>query len=85
MKWTWIRSIIHWILLVMTVLYLITGLGITRYQIVEPLTFGLLNKFSAIRLHEVLLEPFVALLLIHILWGPVGRVYSALKKRSEQR
>lgn len=81
MNWSLIRAFVHLLLLVMTVFYLLTGLGITQYRIVEPLTFGLLTKALAFWLHEVLLGPFIVLLGIHVAWGPVARIYSSLRKK----
>ena len=63
-------KIVHWLLIIITVLYLITGLGITEFRIIESLTFGLLTKNLAFRIHDSLLIPFVILLIMHIL----GRV-----------
>ena len=65
-----VRKIVHWLLIIITVLYLITGLGITEFRIIESLTFGLLTKNMAFRIHDSLLIPFVILLIMHIL----GRV-----------
>ena len=61
-----VRRIVHWLLIVATAAYLLTGLGITQFRIVEPLTFGLLTKNLAFRVHEQLLIPFVVLLVLHI-------------------
>ena len=37
------RKTIHWLLVVLVVLYLVTGFGITEFRTVETLTFGLLT------------------------------------------
>jgi len=74
------RAAIRYLLLVLTLIYLISGLGITQYQIIEPLTFGLLTRNLAFRIHDFLLVPFVVLLLVHVLFGPAVRVYSHFKK-----
>lgn len=58
---------IHWALLLMALLVVVTGLGITEFRIVELLTFGLLNKASAFKLHLWLWIPFMALLAVHVL------------------
>ena len=70
-------------LLILTIIYLISGLGITQYQIIEPLTFGVLTRNLAFKIHDFLLVPFVVLLFVHVLFGPAIRVYSHFKK--EQR
>ena len=58
---------VHWLLLVLTVLVVVTGLGITEYQTVETLTFGLLGKALAFKLHLWLWVPFLVLLALHVL------------------
>ena len=62
-----IKKTIHWSLLAVTVLYVLTGLGITQYRIVEPLTLGVLSKFLSLTIHDNLLIPFFVLLTLHIL------------------
>jgi len=62
-----IKIVVHWLLIIVTVLYLVTGFGITEFRIVETFTFGLLTKSLAFRLHDNLLIPFVILLILHIL------------------
>jgi len=59
-------KIIHWSLLFLLAVYVITGLGIAHYQTVGFLTFGLLSKALAFRLHADLLYPFLALLALHL-------------------
>ena len=74
MDYIYLRKILHWLLLVVTVLVIASGFGITRYEIVGKLTFGFLDKASSLSLHSKLAVPFVILLLAHlmIVWG-VGR------------
>ena len=79
------RAAIRYLLLVLTLVYLISGLGITQYQIIGPLTFGLLTRNLAFRIHDFLLAPFIVLLLLHVLFDPVARVYSHLKKGQRQQ
>jgi cytochrome b subunit of formate dehydrogenase len=66
------RQIVHWLLLAVLVLYLITGFGITEYRVVEQVTFGLLTKPLAFMIHDNLLIPFVILMILHIYQG-VGK------------
>ena len=61
-----IRGIIRWLLLIAVVVYLVTGYGITEYRIVESLTFGLLTKVAAFKIHANLWLPFLILLILHI-------------------
>ena len=78
------KAAVHWSLLVLTVLYLVSGLGITQYRIIEAVTLGLLTKNLAFRIHDVLLIPFFALLCLHILIGPAVWVYSHMRKHSDR-
>lgn len=80
MEQSFIEKVIHWLLLALTVFYLITGLGITQYRIVEPLSFGLLNKYVSLTMHENLLLPFVIVLILHVLVRPLRYVYTRFKK-----
>jgi thiosulfate reductase cytochrome b subunit len=73
-----LKKLAHWLLLVVTVVYLLTGLGITQYRIMESLTFGLLNKSLSFNIHDNLLMPFVVLLILHI-------IFSIASHRTEQK
>ncbi len=57
----------HWFLTIFIIFYIITGFGISNYQLIEAITFGLITKTIAFQLHYILIYPFVALLFIHIL------------------
>jgi len=61
-----IRRTIYWLLTVVVIIYLLTGFGITEFRIVEPLTFGLLAKNLAQKIHINLEIPFIVLLVLHI-------------------
>jgi cytochrome b subunit of formate dehydrogenase len=69
------RKIIQWLLLAVVVVLLITGLGITNFRIVETISFGLLTKNLAHRIHTApgLWISFVVLLALHISLPFVGR------------
>ena len=60
------RQVVHWLLLAVIALYLLTGFGITEYRIVEHLTLGLLTKPLAFKIHDNLIIPFIVLLGLHI-------------------
>ena len=62
-----LKSLVHWLLLAVIIIYLITGLGITQYHIIETITFGLLNKNLSFRIHDSLLIPFIVLLIFHVI------------------
>jgi len=61
-----LRGAVHYIFALATVVYIISGLGITEYQTVEPLTGGVLTKVLSFTIHQALLIPFVVLLALHI-------------------
>jgi thiosulfate reductase cytochrome b subunit len=62
-----VAKLVHWALLVTAVVTVVSGLGITEYQAVGTLTFGLLNKASAFKLHLWAWMPFLVLLATHVL------------------
>jgi cytochrome b561 len=72
------RKTIHWLLVVLVVLYLVTGFGITEFRTVETLTFGLLTKNWAFKIHNNLWIPFIILLGLHI-------CLSLIKRRKKER
>jgi hypothetical protein len=61
-----IMETVKWLLLAVTLLFLITGFGISQFRVVETITFGWLSKSWAFRLHDNLWIPFAVLLVIHI-------------------
>ncbi len=58
--------IFGWLGLVFLLFTLLTGYGIAEYRIVTPLTFNLMNKAVAQRLHAYTEVPMILLLLVHI-------------------
>lgn len=62
-----LRRIIGWLLLVLSILLVITGLGITEWRTVEAVTFGLLPKALAFQLHTLLWIPFLVVLAGHMI------------------
>ena len=73
------KGTIHWLLAVVVIIYLITGFGITEYRIVEPLTFGLLTKSLAHKIHINLEIPFIILLILHIWLLPLLKYFKSKK------
>ncbi len=65
-RWN-LRRAVGWLLLAFALLLVISGLGITEWQIVEAVTFGLLPKALSFQLHNVLWIPFLAILTVHLL------------------
>jgi cytochrome b subunit of formate dehydrogenase len=74
---------IHWLLAIIAVLFLISGFGITEFRVVEALTFGLLSKSLAFKIHDALWIPFIILLGLHIFFSLFLR--SRLKARKQGR
>ena len=56
----------HWLLAVAIILYVVSGYGISEFRVVERITFGLLSKPLAFRMHTILTMPFLVLLGLHI-------------------
>ena len=77
-----VRRSIHWILTALVIIYLITGFGITEHRIVEPLTFGLLTKSLAQRIHINIEIPFIVLLILHIWLLPLLKYFRSKKLRN---
>ena len=75
------ERIIQWALLGVTIIYIITGLGITEFRIIEPATFGLLSKNLSFAIHDNLLIPFIVLLVLHIAVKPVKQIYRKRKRK----
>ena len=62
-----IRRIIHWGLLVIITIFIITGLGIDNYRFIESITLGLLTKPISFQIHNYLIYPLIVFLYLHIL------------------
>lgn len=59
---------------IVTLIVIISGLGINYYQTVEYLTFGILSKNLAFQLHFWIFLPFLFLFLLHIFYKKILRV-----------
>jgi predicted transporter len=70
------KQVVHWSLLLVLLLYVLTGFGITSYRIVESITLGLLTKPLAFKIHDGLIIPFIVLIGLHI--------YQQTKKTSRE-
>ena len=62
-----LRKSVDYLLLVFTVIFIITGFGITEYKIIESITFSVLTKPVSHLIHSNIIIPFVILLILHIL------------------
>jgi cytochrome b subunit of formate dehydrogenase len=61
------NRVIVWILLVLMVILIISGYGLTKPTLINALTFGLIDHQTAFDLHTWLDLPLFALLVIHVL------------------
>jgi len=61
-----ISRAVHYLLLIVIVLYFVTGFGITEFRVVEVATFGLLTKSVAFKIHLNLWIPLIVFLILHI-------------------
>ena len=64
-----VRHLVVWLLGAVTIVFLLSGFGITSSDLVTPLTLGLLGKSVSYQLHTYLWGPFLILLLLHIYLG----------------
>jgi thiosulfate reductase cytochrome b subunit len=63
-----VRSFVSILLGVISVLLVISGLGITRSNLIMPVTLGILDKATAYRIHQYLWGPFLILLIVHVFY-----------------
>jgi cytochrome b subunit of formate dehydrogenase len=61
-----LKKTVIWMLATVVVLYGVSGFGITEFRTVETLTFDLLNKNLAFKIHNSLEIPFTTLLILHL-------------------
>ena len=61
-----IKTLTHVLLTIIIILFIITGFGITNYQIIESLTLGGLSKPLSFQIHTNLILPLIILLVLHI-------------------
>jgi cytochrome b subunit of formate dehydrogenase len=61
-----LRKLVHTLLTFVTLVFVVTGLGISDFRLIERLTLGILTKERSLFIHSNLVEIFTILLLIHI-------------------
>jgi hypothetical protein len=61
-----IKTLTHVTLTVIIIMFIITGFGISNYQIIETLTGGVLSKLTSFQIHSNLIIPLIVLLVVHI-------------------
>lgn len=84
MKRRTVKTIIDGSLFAITITYLLTGLGVTHHRWIEAVTAGFLTKNLSFNIHDALLAPFLTLLALHLLFGPVTRMYLKTRKKMVQ-
>ena len=62
-----IKKTIAWLSLLVIVLYVITGYGMTKSETITKLSFGLLDKSISRTIHFSLMIPLILLLVAHVL------------------
>ncbi len=72
------KKAVNILLFIFSALLILSGYGITEHKIVSKITFGLLDKANAFKLHEFLVIPFIVLMLIHI-WPAIRRVINKFR------
>lgn len=60
------RRWVHFAFTAVTFLYVVTGMGISDYRLIEGMSLGLLTKERSLWIHRNLLQLFTVLLLLHI-------------------
>jgi cytochrome b subunit of formate dehydrogenase len=71
------RKTREWVLILLTIstlLFMVSGMGITEYNLMGFITFGLLTKDRSYLIHSILLYPFTALLFLHIYYTVAPRL-----------
>jgi ABC-type uncharacterized transport system permease subunit len=59
------HTLSHILLIIVIILFIFTGFGITNYQIIEAITLGALPKLTSYQIHLNLIIPFLILLGTH--------------------
>jgi hypothetical protein len=70
-----------WAALILLLVTLLSGYGITRFRVVTPLTLGVLNKVVSHRLHHYTTVPLLVCLLVHVGIAVRGRVIASWKRK----
>jgi hypothetical protein len=62
------HTLTHILLIIVSILFIFTGFGITNYQIIEAVTLGALPKLTSYQIHLNLIIPFLILLGAHFVF-----------------
>jgi cytochrome b subunit of formate dehydrogenase len=68
-----LKKAVHWGLLAMTIVFIVSGFGITEYRLVESASLGLLSKQLSFAVHLALITPFMLLLALHLYLTIAGK------------
>ena len=68
-----IKSSTHITLGIITILVILSGLGIAYYQIITYMTLGILDKTLAFKIHTYIFPIFLIVLVIHSLMPSILR------------
>ena len=68
-----IKSSAHITLGIITILVILSGLGIAYYQIITYMTLGILDKTLAFKIHTYIFPIFLIVLVIHSLMPSILR------------
>lgn len=71
------KRAVHFLLGILTVLILISGLGIVYYQIIGILTLGILTKNLSFQIHTLIFVPFLIILFLHSFMRWILQNYSS--------
>jgi hypothetical protein len=61
-----IKTLTHVLLTIVIIIFIVTGFGISNYQIIESLTGDTLSKLTSFQIHSNLIIPLIVLLVAHI-------------------
>jgi hypothetical protein len=60
-----IKTLTHVLLTIIIIIFILSGFGISNYQIIESLTGGILSKITSYQIHSNLIIPLIVLLVVH--------------------
>ncbi|DAC72067.1 MAG TPA: hypothetical protein DSN98_07125 [Thermoplasmata archaeon] len=61
-----IKTFTHVLLTIVIIIFIVTGIGITNYHIIDEITAGALSKVTLFQIHSNLPIPLIVLLIAHI-------------------
>ncbi|MBN1860882.1 MAG: hypothetical protein JW840_05415 [Candidatus Thermoplasmatota archaeon] len=64
----------HILLTSVIIVFIVTGYGMTNYQLLEALTGGTVSKLISFQIHSNLILPFIVLLVLHIVFPIIKKM-----------